>query len=459
MAGRTSAGVGTIILVVVLGVLSLALFVTTTLFFAQANSARQQLRSKDAEVAEFVQASEKNLNEVRQLLDQAKRERKSLVRYMSDSYADAMVKTTGSRTDTPTTFAEKVQQIPGADAASLFTIIGNQRQSIDTLTLARDEAERARQAALADRQAESERVKAIQAQHQQTINALNEDIGQYKSEVEQYREGVNEARGQMESRVARIEQEARDREARLREDVNRLREENLVLNNQLAILRGEKNQDILRGADEYALVDGSVVGLNSADNQAFISLGAEQKVVLGMTFAVYADASAIRPNENGEYPRGKAALEVISVGPRTSVCRILFETKGAPVVPGDVIANAVYDPRKVYKFVAFGNFDTDRDGVATPAEFESLTSLIQDWGGKLAPDLSGDVDFLVLGEEPVLPPKPGVDAPFEVVQAFIRSERQVQQYRNLLRQASATGIPVLNENRLYTLIGRVPGGR
>ena len=35
------------------------------------------------------------------------------------------------------------------------------------------------------------------------------------------------------------------------------------------------------------------------------------------------------------------------------------------MVSGDVIANAVYDPKKSYRFVVFGAFDTDGDGVAT----------------------------------------------------------------------------------------------
>jgi hypothetical protein len=61
-----------------------------------------------------------------------------------------------------------------------------------------------------------------------------------------------------------------------------------------------------------------------------------------------------------------------------------------------------------------------------------------------------------MGGRPVLPPRPGADAPLEVALEFTRRFRDVERYDNLLREATATGIPVLNENRLYTLTGKTP---
>src|SRR5205085_7546105 len=87
-------------------------------------------------------------------------------------------------------------------------------------------------------------------------------------------------------------------------------EEKLILEGQLASLRRQKSGDIYRGDDEAALVDGTIIGTNNADHQAFISIGNRQKVILGMTFAVYSDKSQIRPDAEGNYPRGKATLEV-----------------------------------------------------------------------------------------------------------------------------------------------------
>jgi redox-sensitive bicupin YhaK (pirin superfamily) len=120
-----------------------------------------------------------------------------------------------------------------------------------------------------------------------------------------------------------------------------------------------------------------------------------------------------------------------------------------------VIANALYDPRKVYTFLVYGNFDVNGDGRATAAEADQIRALIEGWGGKVVSDLSGNVDFLVLGQRPQVPPKPGAGQPIAVVQEFIRLDQAAQRYDTLFQQASATSIPVLNENRLYTLIGKV----
>jgi hypothetical protein len=231
------------------------------------------------------------------------------------------------------------------------------------------------------------------------------------------------------------------------------------VDNQLAVLRGQRNQAVLRTGDESALVDAEIVGTNSADRTAFLSIGKRENVVLGMTFSVYPSASAIRPNENGEYPAGKATLEVINVGETTATARITSEARGNPVVKGDVVANAVFDPSKKYKFVIFGNFDADRDGLATQIERQDIEAMIRAWGGDMTEDMTGDVDFLVLGQRPLIPPRPASDAPFEVVQEYFRREREVERYDSLNRQAQSTSVPVLNENRLYTLIGKRPADR
>jgi hypothetical protein len=460
MAGRTNMGVGVGVTVALLGVLTLALFVTTTIYFGKFNNARRDLRQLQATTSEILTDAERNNEMVRMLQAQAKEGRKTLVGYMNDSWAEAMERVTGARTDSPVQLREKLEAVPGAANTPLLQFLRNQQTEAANLINRLAQADASRIAALADLQAESERTNRIQTQHQETISALNAEIGRMRTDVGEYRDGTNKAKTDMDSRITRLDQEFRDREAALRKEIDTLREENLVQQDQLSRLRGEKTKELLRGKDEFALVDGQVVGTSPGEGQAFISIGADKKVVLGMTFAVYADAGAIRPDPTtGEYPRGKAALEVISVGERTATCRVLFETKGSPVVSGDVIANALFDPNKVYKFVVFGNFDTNRDGRPTPLELNDLRSLVESWGGKVVDELAGDVDFLVLGEEPILPPRPSSDQPIEVQQDYINRERQVQRYRRLFEQARTTGIPLLNENRLYTLIGRAPGGR
>jgi len=169
---------------------------------------------------------------------------------------------------------------------------------------------------------------------------------------------------------------------------------------------------------------------------------------------VYSDAASVKPDQNGDFPPGKATLEVINVGDNSSICRIKNETRGNPVVNGDVIVNPLYDPNKVYTFLLYGNFDANGDGVSTPGERADLQAIIESWGGKVVDELGGNVDFLVLGERPVLPPRPSADAPVEILQEYIRLNRAIDRYEALYKQSMATSLPLLNENRLYTLLGR-----
>jgi len=457
MAGRTSSSVGVGIWIAFLSVLSLGMLITAMIFFGNARKAQRDLQNAEAQAAEILKPGEGNLDDVRRLIAEAGRARppRSLAKYLIDSHQETMERVTGSRNDTFESFLTKLDQIKGADTAPLLQLVRDREAQIAALTDANAKAEADRKTALADKQAEVDRVRSIQERHQATVDALNKDVGQYKTDVEQYRAEVADLRSKMEAQVATLEQEARQRESELRARADKLQEDNLVLQAQVQTLRGERNKDVFKGQPEYALVDARVVGVNAAENQVTISIGRRQKANIGMPFSVYADAASLRPNaDTGEYPRGKAGLEIINVGENSSTCRILWETKGNPVIAGDVAANPLYDPNKTYKFLVFGNFDANADGVSTAGERSDIRAFIEAWGGQLVDDLGGDVDFLVLGERPLLPPRPDASAPIEVMQEYIRRDRDVQRYDRLRQQAEATSIPLLNENRLYTLLGR-----
>ncbi|MCC6675825.1 MAG: hypothetical protein IT436_01650 [Phycisphaerales bacterium] len=456
MAGRTSSSVGVGIWIAFLSVLSLGMLITAMIFFGNARKAQRDLQNAEAQAAEILKPGEGNLDDVRRLISTAASSKpsRSLAKYLIDSQQQTMEKVTGSRNDSFDAFSKKLAQIKGADTAPLLQLLRDRDAQIASLTDANAKAEADRKTALADKQAEVDRVKSIQDRHQATVDALNKDVGQYKTDVEKYRSEVADLRAKMDAQVAQIEQEARQRESELRSRADKLQEDNLVLQAQVQTLRGERNKDVFKGQPEYALVDARIVGINAAENQATISIGRRQKASIGMPFSVYADAGSLRPDDNGMYPRGKAGLEIINVDENSSTCRILWETKGNPVVAGDVAANPLYDPNKTYKFLAFGNFDANGDGVSTAGERADIRALIEAWGGQIVDDLTGDVDFLVLGERPLLPPRPDASAPIEVMQEYIRRDKDVQRYDRLRQQAEATSIPILNENRLYTLLGR-----
>jgi hypothetical protein len=53
-----------------------------------------------------------------------------------------------------------------------------------------------------------------------------------------------------------------------------------------------------------------------------------------------------------------------------------------------------------------------------------------------------------------VPPSPPSDAPAALVDQFVRARRSATDYDNLIQGAGAAGIPILNQNRLFTLMGK-----
>ncbi|MFN0133642.1 MAG: hypothetical protein ACKVW3_14080 [Phycisphaerales bacterium] len=460
MASRSSSGIGVGITITLLGVLSLALFILTIVFYSKYQASNRQLISYQTEQDEYIKSDERQSDPVARIKDAAKGDRKSVVGYLIEATRTASQRVTGSGTDTPAQMFAKLDRVEGASSNSLMGVLAARDASIADLSAKLAQADSDRKTALQDLANEAERVKKIQETHQKTIASLNSDLDKYRAEVEQYRASVNDAKMSMDQQVEKTRDDASAREAALAEKLRKYESDNSQLLERISTLQGEKTRDILKPLPESALVDAEIMAINPAAQEVTINRGSADKVILGMSFAVYQDSTSIKPDaKTGEYPKGKATIEVINVGASSSVARVTSEVRGAPIVRGDVVANAIYDPNKVYTFLVYGNFDTNRDGQATPREADDVRAMIVSWGGKVTEELTGNVDFLVLGERPQLPPRPGVSTPIPVVQEYMRLDAMAQQYDRLFEQAVATSLPVLNENRLYTLIGRRAGSR
>lgn len=462
MAARSSAGIGVGITITILGVACLTLFILTIVFLSKYQATQRNFTQFQTEVEDYIRNDERQTDTVQRLRDMATKSqpRKSVVTFLNDSLKSSMQTISGSANDTVQQMTDKLAKVEGASSNNLIGVIRSRDAQIADLNARLSQAEKDRTTALADLANETERVKTLIASHQKTVETMNGDIEKYKSEVTTYRDDVNRTKSMMEQEIEKARERAAQIEATLSEKNRKLEGENLQLVDRLAKLQKEKTKDILKPQSEAALVDAEIIGLNQGANQVTISRGRQDKVFLGMPFAVYSDATAIKPDPaTGEYPRPKATIEIIAVGETSSTCRITSETRGNPVVRGDVVANAIYDPSKVYTFLVYGNFDANGDGVATANETTDIRAMIESWGGRVVDELSGDVDFLVLGQRPQLPPRPGAGQPTIIMQEYIRLDALAQKYDQLQAQAASTSLPVLNENRLYTLIGRRPGQR
>lgn len=461
MASRTSTSVGMGITVTLMGVMLLATFILAIVFYGQKQKFQRELADLRLKQAAVIAPGEENTDRVTELIRDASSApggRRTLVSHLDQSLQTAMYRITGSRNQSMDGLQAQLQRIEGAGNTSLISLIDQRNAQIARLEKSIADAESARAAAEADLQAEVDRVERIQQDRAETLAALNEEIGRYKTELDRYRSMVHSTIDENNGRVDQIRSMASQVETGLRERIAQYDEKAILQQAVIDQLRRERASEVLRPTDEFALVDATIVGTEGAQRQAFIDVGRSNRVVLGMSFEVYSNAAAIRADADGNYPPGKATLEVIRIDENSSVCRIVRENRGNPIVVGDVVANAVYDPNKQYEFVVFGNFDSNRDGISTPQERNAIVSMVDGWGGKVSEELTGRTDFLVLGDQPILPPTPAPDAPIVVIQEYIRKQRDRQTYDELFRTATQTGIPILNENRLYTLTGHQGAG-
>ena len=451
---KFGGGSGSLVTVVTLTVVSVGLFVTTVVFVARSQRLQGELTQAQSDAQDIVSPAERNSDAVQALVQQARAERKSLVSFLSQSLQGTMRRVTGNERDTPATLGKALEGVAGADAAPLLAILAERERAAGQWKKEAEDAKASAAASQNDLQNEVARVTKALADQQATIASMNDELGKYRAEVESFRARTGTTIADNNKRVDDIRAKATAEKSGFEERVNRLAQENLVLKGQVEQLRADRSKDLLKPGFEGALADGRVVSVDPAEKVAFIDLKRSDRLVLGMTFEVYENETAVKPDSEGNYPRGKGTLEIIRIGDTSSAARIVRENKGNPVIAGDVLFNAVYDPRKTYRFVIAGDFDLNGDGVYSAAEREGAATLIRSWGGKTQEDIAGDTDFVVLGSRPRLPPQPPPDAPIAVINEFIRLQRTALEYDRLFETARQTGIPVLNQNRLLTLTGQ-----
>ncbi|MBL8747487.1 MAG: hypothetical protein JNK58_14170 [Phycisphaerae bacterium] len=453
MASKTSASLGVLVFLNVSWVLALALLITSIILFAKVQRLTNdvQLRQNDLDAAVRADERDDRFEELKSLA-----RNQGVIRYLDTKLQDLSAQVGGSRRDDPAALVEKIKA-ESPEGTALLPLLTSRNSEIENLKGKLAAAESAREAANADLLASVERVKTLEEEHRKTIASLNAEIDSYKDGTNTYRQSMESTRVDMNNRVSTIRSDSEATISGLESQARDLEQQLLIANDQLRRLKQEQAGQNLRGAAEEALVDGRIVGVNSAGRQAYIGLGRKDRLVLGMTFEVYNDASTIVPDEKGDYPKGKGTVEIIRIDENSSVARIIRSSPGSTISNGDVIANAIYDPKKVYTFTVYGNFDTNNDDVFTPQEIQDIRGLIESWNGKLADDITGDTDFLVLGTRPVLPPQPKPDDPVELIQRWVQLSQQATKYDELFDKAVRAGIPILNQNRLYTLTG--VGGR
>ena len=175
-------------------------------------------------------------------------------------------------------------------------------------------------------------------------------------------------------------------------------EKELVKEN--GILKGRINE-FLR--EDFDNADGVVIGVSAGLRTVYIDLGSDDGLSNGQTFAVYDQEVT-----NFEKNRHKAKVEVTKVFQTRSEARITDENPSSPILSGDHVLTATWDPGYSVPIALAGVFDLDGD---IYDDTDKLVQMIKRNGGHVVARHDGEgvvqgkidssIRFLVVGDSPV----------------------------------------------------------
>ncbi|MEM6749170.1 MAG: hypothetical protein AAGA57_01975 [Planctomycetota bacterium] len=439
MARARSGDGGYWVAIILIGVFFVLSTTLAVLFYTKVEAAEQAAEEAESELAEVVRSGDQG-NALYEEAEGAEGGGTVVSRILEGWQADrdqaAALQTSLSSAEQASASFEKTASDRATELATANAQLQTSEDRVAALESELAQAAGDTQAAIA---AAREEERAAQSAARLSDSAVQEAVAQAIADAERVSgEASDESRQlardkrDLEAEVARLESELRDRTPSVR----------------------------------LTRPDGAVAAVLQEGDEVILDRGMADRVPLGLTFRAFKPGEVIRldtVDDAAEIAGGYASFEVFEVGSDTARARVVSIDRGAEVEVGDPIVNLAYDPELSYRFVVFGEFDLP--GVAEGLGEERVRSMIRAWGGEVDPPInpaassditvSYQVDYVVLGPEP---PEPrGLTAeelsdPAALVQQ--RRDRQLYDaYQEILRQAVAAGVPVLNQNRFLELVG------
>jgi predicted nucleic acid-binding Zn-ribbon protein len=451
MAIRSGGGTGVLVALVVFVLTTVFLLVMTIVFFSGKNAAEDRANTAQAELDSFINRAQQQADEAKAVRAAAATERQSVYGFLMNQRAETAAWIAGNRTADLAAMQNELGVPRDQTVKGVLTDLRRQlrAKTDEVASLTNRIGDLTRQLATARDAMEAARVEC-----EQRVEAIRGEIDQYARAANDLKKQVSDARVSIERTKDDRENRHRSRIGELQTEIDELRAERSVLDSRLLALEAKVRTIELKPANPAELVDGRIIAVEGAGEQVFIDIGRVDRVVPGMTFEVFEDANAIPSSQ-----RGKATIQVLRVGEATSTAKVIRQTTGRPVVKDDVIANAVFNPQYRFKFLVHGKFDVSGDGRPSDAGADYVRSRIVEWGGEVVTgdQLTGDLDFLVLGYQPPMPSPLPFDATEAQIQANLEARQARETYDRLFRQASDARIPVLNWHRFLALTGGMTG--
>ncbi|MEC8560220.1 MAG: FlgT C-terminal domain-containing protein [Planctomycetota bacterium] len=455
MAMRSNGGNGVLIALIIFIFLTVGSATAAILLYGQRNTSNERLAQEQQLRMELIRESEANRGDISQLKNEARDNRKSLVGFLVERSNDYRTFVTGDPASDISMTRQRFNLDENVSMADAYNALLQENRLLNGKVQAAEQR-------LMDAQASLDRMgsdfQALRSSSDDRVNSVMGDISKYAQAAEEYRANMSKTQDDY---LRAID----DNNTRHKQEVNALEEEIASLTGDQSVLQSRVNElrkvvDSIRvrPRNPAELVDGRVVDVLGSSDQVFINLGRADRIRPGMTFRVYDDAGKIRVDQRtGKYSEGKASIQVIKVAENTATARVTNGSTARPVVRGDVIANAVFNPEHRFKFLVYGQFDVDGNGNPTHNEADYIRSRIIEWGGEVVEgdQLTGDLDFLVLGDVPeyVFTELISKNATEQEINAMVKKREAYERYEELFQQAINAQIPVLNWNRFRLLTG------
>jgi hypothetical protein len=285
---------------------------------------------------------------------------------------------------------------------------------------------------------------AAAKQNKEQLDKANTDFEAAKKDLnDKFEAAKKDFETKQAETVDALEAEKRQRTADVEKLTKNVNELTAVLNKRLQLYGQDIQSDLILESN------GAITQVNKNKVLLSITNMARNKVVSGYRFSIYpADPKLPLTQEHR-----KAKVEVVSVVGSFAEANVV-EGKWEGLAPGDRIANP-FVGRRVRHVALVGLFDLDQDGNATQDETDQLRRRILSWGGIVDGELKETTDFIVVG---FVPPDPGENPPpptdpqvrqdqYKLARALFDAKKRADAL------SRAWLIPVLNQNRLFDLIG------
>jgi hypothetical protein len=455
MAIRSSAGTGVIVSLIVFVVLTILLLAGSILLWGQLETAKQDATKAATTLDDYATKAERNSAEWLSPLKDASG-RDSVIKYLYNQNQSLRQFAIGSPDGSLSDLDKTRTQLSLQSGQSLVDGLKDAQRRLGEMTSQITALKSGMTAAEQSAQASDNRLQAAVQERDQLLVAEATALQPYTKADERYQSEIEQATSNFQSMQTNTRDDMNHQINELQDEVDELTTQNKRLKGKNRVLKTSLNRDQLRAADPATLADGRILDVIGSGDHVYIDRGQNDQIVLGMTFEIYDSASQIRPDKDGLEPRGKASIQIVKIGDASSTAKVTRRVKGQPILAGNVIANAVYDPDYQFKFLVHGVFDLDHDKNASEQEAEYLRERIERWGGVVVRgnEIPGDLDFLVLGETPNTPIQPFNSSSTQAMDEYRRLRTAADRYQSLLRDAQQAEIPVLNQNRLDILTGR-----